>query len=70
MENSETEYAVQLKYYIQDYWDIVVGIIVVIAAIMMHQGGNGIMATMFAAIGIAALSLLRSLRLPKSFPKD
>lgn len=57
MENAETEYSVQLKYYIQDYWDIVVGILAVIAAIMMHHGGNGSMATMFAAIGIAALSL-------------
>lgn len=57
MENSETEYSGHLKYYIQDYWDIVAGITVVIIAVIMHQSGNGILSTIFAALGIAALSL-------------
>jgi len=57
MENSENGQQVPLKYIIEDYWDIVVGIIAILAAIMMHKSGNGTMATLFAAIGIAALSL-------------
>ena len=57
MENSENGQQVPLKYIIEDYWDIVVGIIAILTAIMMHKSGNGTMATLFAAIGIAALSL-------------
>jgi len=57
MENSETRQKIPLKYIIEDYWDIAIGIIAVLLAVMMHQSGNGSMATMFAAIGIAALSL-------------
>jgi len=57
MENSESGHHVPLKYIIEDYWDIAVGIIAVIAAIIMHKSGNGSMATLFAAMGIAALSL-------------
>jgi Ca2+:H+ antiporter len=46
-----------LKYYVQDYWDIVIGIVAIVTAIFMHQSGHGAMATALAAIGIAALSL-------------
>lgn len=46
-----------IKYYIEDYWDIVVGIIAIIFAIFMHKNGQAAMATAMAAVGIAALSL-------------
>ena len=46
-----------LKYYVQDYWDIVIGIVAIVTAILMHKSGHGAMATALAAIGIAALSL-------------
>lgn len=45
------------KYYLEDYWDIVVGIVAIVTAIFMHKSGFGAMATALAAIGIAALSL-------------
>ncbi len=43
--------------YIEDYWDIIVGVIAIAAAIILHKNGNGYMATALAAMGIAALSL-------------
>lgn len=46
-----------LKYYVEDYWDIVVGITAVLLAVYLHKNGQGAMATLMAAIGIAALSL-------------
>ncbi|MDQ1325225.1 MAG: Ca2+:H+ antiporter [Campylobacterota bacterium] len=46
-----------LRYYIEDYWDIVVGAIAIMAGIFMHKNGNAGMATVLAAVGIAALSL-------------
>jgi Ca2+:H+ antiporter len=45
------------KYYIEDYWDIVLGAIAIVAAILMHKNNNMGMAVAFAAVGIAALSL-------------
>lgn len=55
--NNMVETRSNWKYYVEDYWDIVVGIVAVIAAILMHKSGQGAMATALAAIGIAALSL-------------
>jgi len=46
-----------LKYYIQDYWDIVLGIMAVLIAFYFHSNGQGAMATLMAAIAIASLSL-------------
>lgn len=46
-----------LMEYIEDYWDIAVGLIAIVAAIMLHINGNGYIATALAAIGITALSL-------------
>lgn len=43
--------------YVEDYWDIVVGVLAIVLAIILHTNGNGYMATMLAAIGIASLSL-------------
>lgn len=55
--NTKIEYSNNLKYYIEDYWDIVVGIASIIIAMILHKNGNGAMATAMAAIGIASLSL-------------
>lgn len=56
-QNGNLEHSSNWKYYVEDYWDIVVGIIAVITALFMHKTGQGAMATVFAAIGIASLSL-------------
>jgi len=55
--DSSIEQTHQLRYYIEDYWDIVVGILAIVTAFFMHQSGQGPLATLFAAIGIAALSV-------------
>jgi Ca2+:H+ antiporter len=55
--NSIAEYSSNFKYYVQDYWDIVLGVMAIVAAIFMHKSGYGGIATALAAIGIAALSL-------------
>ncbi|MBD3824090.1 MAG: sodium:proton exchanger [Epsilonproteobacteria bacterium] len=46
-----------LKDFIQDYWDIFVGISAVLLALFLHKSGFGLSATIFAAIGIGALSI-------------
>ena len=56
-ENTSLENSSSLKYYIEDYWDIVVGILSIVIALILHKNGNGGMATAMASIGIAALSL-------------
>ena len=43
--------------FIEDYWDIIVGIISIVAAFYFHDSGLRLLATIFAAIGIGALSL-------------
>lgn len=45
------------KYYVEDYWDIVVGVFAILVAFAFHKNGQGGMATIMAAVGIAALSL-------------
>ncbi len=55
--DSGLEHSNNFKYYIEDYWDIVVGILAIVTAIFMHKSGHGAMATTLAAIGIAALSV-------------
>jgi Ca2+:H+ antiporter len=45
------------KYYVEDYWDIVIGIVAIVTSIFMHKNGHGAMATALAAVGIAALSV-------------
>ena len=59
MESTETKMVKNshLMGYIEDYWDIIVGVIAIIAAIILHKNGNVYMSTAFAAMGIAALSL-------------
>jgi len=55
--HSKIETTSNLKEYMQDYWDILVGVISIIIAFYLHKIGQGGMATLMAAIGIAALSL-------------
>lgn len=45
------------KFFIQDYWDIFLGIFSILLAFYFHKSGQGVMATLFAAIGIGSLSL-------------
>lgn len=47
----------KLKYFIEDYWDIFLGVMSVLLAFYFHKNGQGGMATLFAAIGIGSLSL-------------
>ncbi len=47
----------RFKYLVEDYWDIFVGICAIVLALYFHKLGIGTLATLFAAIGIACLSL-------------
>jgi Ca2+:H+ antiporter len=44
-------------YYAEDYWDIFVGIAAILAAFYFHEHGQKMLSTLFAAVGIGALSL-------------
>lgn len=57
MDDTDTTKNIHLEEYIEDYWDIIVGMIAIVLAIILHQYGNGYLATAFAALGIATLSL-------------
>jgi len=46
-----------LAIYMGEYWDIIVGVAAIIIAIILHKNGNGYLATAFAALSIASLSL-------------
>jgi len=46
-----------LRHFIEDYWDIFVGVFSIIFAFYLHKIGQGGFATLFAAIGIGSLSL-------------
>lgn len=45
------------KYFIEDYWDIILGVSSVLLAFYFHKLGYGGFATLFAAVGIGCLSL-------------
>jgi Ca2+:H+ antiporter len=47
----------RIRYFVEDYWDIFLGMFSMLLAFFFHSQGDGIMATLFAAVGIAALSL-------------
>ena len=47
----------RIRYFVEDYWDIFLGISSMLLAFFFHSQGDGVMATFFAAMGIAALSL-------------
>ncbi len=53
MENNINKF----RYYLEDYWDIVLGVLAIIVAFYFHKIGLGAFATLFAAIGIGSLSL-------------
>lgn len=46
-----------ISYYVEDYWDIVVGFFAIFLAFYLHSKGLGLFATIAAAVGITALSL-------------
>lgn len=47
----------KIKFFIEDYWDIFIGLISLFFAIYFHSLGQSGIATLFAAIGIGALSI-------------
>ncbi|MBD3798746.1 sodium:proton exchanger [Sulfuricurvum sp.] len=47
----------RIRYFIEDYWDIFIGMASIAIAFFFHLERDSGMATLFAAIGIAALSL-------------
>ena len=57
MESSSSEGDSRLKYLVDDYWDIFVGVVSIAISFYFHYNGFGVLATLFAAVGIGALSL-------------
>ncbi|MBU0720202.1 sodium:proton exchanger [bacterium] len=57
MEKASSKEDRKLRYFIEDYWDIFVGVIAIVTAFYFHKLGQGGLATLFAAIGIGSLSL-------------
>ena len=47
----------KFKYFVEDYWDIFLGIFSIMLAFYLHKNSQGAMATLFAAIGIGSLSI-------------
>jgi len=47
----------KILYFIEDYWDILIGILAIITAFYFHEHGQKLMSTLFAAAGIGTLSL-------------
>lgn len=47
----------RIRYFIEDYWDIFIGIASIALAVMFNAQEESSLSTLFAAIGIAALSL-------------
>lgn len=47
----------RVRYFIEDYWDIFIGVVSIALAFVFHLQHESSLATLFAAIGIAALSL-------------
>jgi len=47
----------RIRYFIEDYWDIFIGVVAILLAFIFHAQNESSIATLFAAIGIASLSL-------------
>ena len=47
----------RIRYFIEDYWDIFIGVASILLAFVFHVQQEPTLATLFAAVGIAALSL-------------
>ena len=45
------------QYWLEDYWDIILGVIAIVFAIVPHKSGNGYLATLLAALVNSATSL-------------
>ncbi len=57
MEDGEQVKANKFKYFIDDYWDIFLGIISIVLAFYFHEHHKMIISTLFAAISIGSLSI-------------
>jgi Ca2+:H+ antiporter len=47
----------RIRYFIEDYWDIFIGVVSIALAFIFNSQNESSLSTLFAAIGIAALSL-------------
>lgn len=47
----------KLRYFVEDYWDIFLGVFAITLAFYFHKNGQGGLATLLSAIGIGSLSL-------------
>jgi Ca2+:H+ antiporter len=47
----------RIRYFIEDYWDIFIGFVSIILALVLNAQHEASLSTLFAAVGIAALSL-------------
>ena len=57
MDSTTTKENRKLKYFIEDYWDVFLGVTSIVIAFYFHKIGQGGLATLFAAVGIGSLSL-------------
>jgi len=57
LENTVEKTEQKFKYFIEDYWDILLGIFCITLAFYFHNHHQGALATLFAAIGIGSLSI-------------
>ncbi len=57
METASGQEDRKLRFFIEDYWDIFIGVISILFAFYFHSIHQEIVATLFAAIGIGSLSL-------------
>jgi len=57
MEDGQQVKENKFKYFVDDYWDIFLGIASIILAFYFHEHGKMTLATLFAATGIGSLSL-------------
>ncbi len=55
--SSRSDTNIYNQYLLEDYWDIFIGFICIATAFILHKTGHGYLATLFSAIGIAALSV-------------
>lgn len=57
MESTVAKTDNKFRYFVEDYWDICLGILSIVIAFYFHKNGQGALATLLAAIGIGSLSL-------------
>ena len=54
---SNDDASLRQNYFVEDYWDIFLGVIFALLALSTHLSGNNIISTIFSALSIAAFSV-------------